>query len=54
MIEIFEGRIEITNPGSPFVDTLRFIDHNPSRNEKLASFMRMPMQRTTYKLILGQ
>ncbi len=41
MVEIFEGRVEITNPGSPLIDTLRFIDHNPlSRNEKLASFMR--------------
>lgn len=40
MIEIFDGRIEITNPGKPLIDTLRFIDHNPvSRNEKLASFM---------------
>jgi ATP-dependent DNA helicase RecG len=41
MIEIFNGRIEITNPGKPLIDTLRFIDHNPvSRNEKLAAFMR--------------
>jgi len=41
MIEIFDGRIEITNPGKPLIDTLRFIDHNPvSRNEKIASFMR--------------
>ncbi len=41
MIEIFDGRIEITNPGKPLIDILRFIDHNPvSRNEKLASFMR--------------
>lgn len=41
MIEIFTGRVEITNPGNPLIDTLRFIDHNPfSRNEKLASFMR--------------
>lgn len=41
MVEIFAGRVEITNPGNPLIDTLRFIDHNPfSRNEKLASFMR--------------
>lgn len=41
MIEIFEDRIEITNPGRPLIDTLRFIDHPPkSRNEKLASLMR--------------
>ncbi|GIV26244.1 MAG: transcriptional regulator [Bacteroidia bacterium] len=41
MIEIFENRIEITNPGKPLIDPLRFIDHNPqSRNEKLARMMR--------------
>jgi predicted HTH transcriptional regulator len=41
MIEIFEDRVEITNPGKPLISTLRFVDHNPqSRNEKLAHFMR--------------
>jgi len=41
MIEIFRSRIEITNPGKPLIDTLRFIDHSPrSRNEQLASMMR--------------
>jgi len=41
MIEIFEDRMEITNPGLPLIDTARFVDHPPvSRNEKLASFMR--------------
>ena len=41
MIEIFENRIEFTNPGKPLIDTKRFIDHNPeSRNEMLASLMR--------------
>ena len=41
MIEIFSSRIEITNPGKPLIDTLRFIDHSPqSRNEQLASIMR--------------
>jgi ATP-dependent DNA helicase RecG len=41
MIEIFPERIEITNPGSPLVDTDRFIDTPPkSRNEALASLMR--------------
>ena len=41
MIEIFEDRIEITNPGKPLIDTQRFIDHTPeSRNEMLAGFMR--------------
>lgn len=41
MIEIFKNRMEITNPGKPLIDTLRFIDHAPrSRNEDLASIMR--------------
>ena len=41
MIEIFSDRIEITNPGKPLVNILRFIDTPPiSRNEDLASFMR--------------
>lgn len=41
MIEIFEDRIEITNPGKPLIDPLRFVDHNPeSRNEILARMMR--------------
>jgi len=41
MIELFHGRMEITNPGTPLVDILRFIDCSPeSRNELLASIMR--------------
>ncbi len=41
MVEIFENRIEITNPGAPLVSTARFIDTPPrSRNETLASLMR--------------
>jgi ATP-dependent DNA helicase RecG len=41
MVEIFEDRIEITNPGEPLVDTRRFVDTPPkSRNEVLASLMR--------------
>lgn len=41
MMEIFDDRIEITNPGEPLVDTQRFIDTPPkSRNETLASMMR--------------
>lgn len=41
MVEIFQDRIEITNPGKPLINTLRFIDHSPaSRNEYLASFFR--------------
>jgi ATP-dependent DNA helicase RecG len=38
MVEIFDDRIEITNPGEPLVDTQRFVDTPPrSRNEALAS-----------------
>jgi ATP-dependent DNA helicase RecG len=41
MLEVFSNRIEITNPGKPLIDPLRFVDHNPeSRNEILARFMR--------------
>jgi len=40
MIEIFDDRIEITNPGLPLITTNRFIDEFQSRNEILASFMR--------------
>ena len=41
MVELFEDRIEVTNPGAPLVDTQRFVDTPPhSRNESLASFMR--------------
>ena len=41
MVEIFANRIEISNPGLPLIDTLRFIDETPrSRNEILASLMR--------------
>ncbi len=41
LIEIFENRMEITNPGKPLISVLRFIDIPPrSRNDVLASFMR--------------
>lgn len=41
MVELFDDRIEITNPGKPLVDTLRMMDEPPrSRNESLAALMR--------------
>ncbi len=41
MVELFDRRLEITNPGVPLVDTQRFLDTPPqSRNEALAAFMR--------------
>ncbi len=41
MVEIFDDRIEITNPGEPLVNTERFLDTPPkSRNETMASLMR--------------
>ncbi|MCC7173316.1 MAG: putative DNA binding domain-containing protein [Planctomycetes bacterium] len=41
MIEIFDDRVEVTNPGRPLVPTERLLDQPPrSRNEKLASLMR--------------
>ena len=41
MVEIFDGRIEVTNPGEPLVETQRFLDSPPaSRNEALTSLMR--------------
>ena len=40
-VEIFDNRIEITNPGRPLIDPLRFVDSPPlSRNEKLGRLMR--------------
>lgn len=41
IVEIFDNRVEVTNPGTPLVDIMRIIDNPPkSRNEKLASLMR--------------
>lgn len=41
VIEIFSDRIEITNPGTPLIEPIRFMDQPPrSRNEALAAFMR--------------
>lgn len=40
-IELFDNRVEITNPGTPLIDSKRFIDNPPrSRNEKLSALMR--------------
>lgn len=41
MVEIFEDRMEISNPGLPLINPLRFIDEPPqSKNEALAALMR--------------
>lgn len=40
MIEIYADRIEISNPGKPFIETDRFIDEYRSRNERLADLAR--------------
>lgn len=40
MIEIYADRMEISNPGKPFISPDRFIDEYQSRNERLADLMR--------------
>ncbi len=41
LIEIFQDRIEISNPGQALIPIDRFIDHSPrSRNEKLSDTLR--------------
>lgn len=41
MVEVFNNRIEISSPGRPLIDTIRFLDHTPrSRNKILAGLMR--------------
>jgi ATP-dependent DNA helicase RecG len=41
MVEIFDDRVEITNPGPSLVDPLRMMDEPPiSRNEAMAAIMR--------------
>ncbi len=40
MVEVYENRIEFSNPGEPIVPTDRFIDGYQSRNERVADLMR--------------
>ncbi len=41
LIELFDNRIEIANPGEPLIEADRFLDRQPAtRNEKLADLMR--------------
>lgn len=40
VIELFADRMEISNPGKPFISPDRFIDEYQSRNERLAGLMR--------------
>jgi ATP-dependent DNA helicase RecG len=40
MIEMFDDRVEISNPGIPTINVDRFIDEYQSTNEKLADLMR--------------
>lgn len=40
VVEIYDDRIEIVNPGLPLLPVDRFIDENQSRNERLADALR--------------
>lgn len=40
VIEIYDNRLEVTNPGNSLISTDRIIDERRSRNEKLAKAMR--------------
>ena len=40
MIEVYNNRVEFSNPGEPIVPVERFIDGYQSRNERLADLMR--------------
>ncbi|MFC6224462.1 ATP-binding protein [Hymenobacter artigasi] len=41
MVEVFINRIEITNPGTPLINVLEFLNHIPvSRNEAIAATMQ--------------
>lgn len=39
-IDIYDNRLEISNPGLPCIETDRFIDEYQSQNERLADLMR--------------
>jgi predicted HTH transcriptional regulator len=41
VVEIYADRIEVTNPGGSLIEPDRMIDDRRSRNEKLASVMRL-------------
>jgi ATP-dependent DNA helicase RecG len=40
MVELYSDRLEVSNPGKPFIPPDRFIDEYQSRNERLADVMR--------------
>ncbi len=40
MVEIYDDRIDISNPGLPLISTDRFVDEYVSRNSELADIMR--------------
>jgi predicted HTH transcriptional regulator len=40
VIEIYQDRIEISNPGSSLIEVDRIIDERQSRNQKFAAAMR--------------
>lgn len=40
MVEIYDNRVQVSNPGEPIVPVERFIDGYQSRNERLADLMR--------------
>jgi ATP-dependent DNA helicase RecG len=40
MVELYDDRMEISNPGKPFISPDRFIDEYQSRNERIADLMR--------------
>ena len=40
VIELYDDRVEVTNPGNSLIEVDRIIDERRSRNEKLAAMMR--------------